>query len=78
MSRRGYLGLAAILLAAPAAAQDASALPQIGDLVNAAGGGVGRNAVMLVLGLTLLSLTPGLAIMVTCFPFVVTVLSILR
>lgn len=78
MSRRGYLGLAAILLAAPAAAQDASALPQIGDLVNAAGGGVGRNAVMLVLGLTLLSLAPGLAIMVTCFPFVVTVLSILR
>lgn len=28
--------------------------------------------------LTLLSLAPGLAIMVTCFPFMVTVLSILR
>ncbi len=34
--------------------------------------------VQLFLLLTLLSLAPGLAIMVTCFPFMVTVLSILR
>lgn len=32
----------------------------------------------LLLAITLLSLVPGLAIMVTCFPFIVTVLSILR
>ena len=32
----------------------------------------------LFLLITLLSLAPGLAIMVTCFPFMVTVLSILR
>lgn len=34
--------------------------------------------VQLVLLVTILSLAPGLAIMVTCFPFMVTVLSILR
>jgi len=32
----------------------------------------------LLLAITLLSLVPGLAVMVTCFPFIVTVLSILR
>jgi flagellar biosynthetic protein FliP len=35
-------------------------------------------AIQLLLLLTVLSLVPGLAIMVTCFPFIVTVLSILR
>lgn len=35
-------------------------------------------AVMLFMAVTILSLAPGLAIMVTCFPFIVTVLSILR
>ena len=37
----------------------------------------GRSVQLLVL-ITLLSLVPGLAIMITCFPFLVTVLSILR
>jgi len=37
----------------------------------------GRSIQLLVL-ITLLSLVPGLAIMITCFPFIVTVLSILR
>lgn len=81
MNRPAFLGLTLIglaLLAGPAVAQDAAPLPPIGDMVSAAAGGVGRNAVLLVGGLTLLSLAPGLAIMVTCFPFVVTVLSILR
>ncbi len=40
--------------------------------------GLGQNAVLMVLALTALSLAPGIAIMVTCFPFIVTVLSILR
>lgn len=35
-------------------------------------------AVQLFLLITVLSLVPGLAVMVTCFPFIVTVLSILR
>lgn len=43
-----------------------------------AAGGLGQNAVLMVLALTALSLAPGIAIMVTCFPFIVTVLSILR
>jgi flagellar biosynthetic protein FliP len=42
------------------------------------GAGLGDNAVLLVLALTGLSLAPGIAIMVTAFPFIVTVLSILR
>ena len=37
----------------------------------------GRSVQLLVL-ITLLSLVPGLAVMITCFPFIVTVLSILR
>lgn len=66
--------LIGLALAGPAAAQD---FPGFGA-GGAALGGLGRNAILLVGGLTLLSLAPGLAIMVTCFPFVVTVLSILR
>ncbi|MBU2956817.1 flagellar type III secretion system pore protein FliP [Paracoccus sp. 1_MG-2023] len=49
-----------------------------GDLGQAIGAGVGQNAVLLAAGLTALSLAPGIAIMVTAFPFIVTVLSILR
>ena len=41
-------------------------------------GSISLRTVQLFLLLTLLSLAPGLAIMVTCFPFMVTVLSILR
>lgn len=47
-------------------------------LGDAIGAGLGDNAVLLVLALTGLSLAPGIAIMVTAFPFIVTVLSILR
>lgn len=61
-----------LLAAAPAAAQE------FGDFAAGAANGIGQNAVLLLAGLTLLSLAPGLAIMVTCFPFIVTVLSILR
>ncbi|MFD1883721.1 flagellar type III secretion system pore protein FliP [Paracoccus pacificus] len=63
------------LLPGAALAQD------IGDLGQALGqgaNGVGQNAVLLVVMLTALSLAPAIAIMVTCFPFIVTVLSILR
>lgn len=42
------------------------------------GASLSGRAVQLLALITVLSLVPGLAIMVTCFPFIVTVLSILR
>jgi len=42
------------------------------------GGSVSARSVQLILLISVLSISPGLIIMVTCFPFVVTVLSILR
>ncbi|MEL6204024.1 MAG: flagellar type III secretion system pore protein FliP [Pseudomonadota bacterium] len=57
--------------AGPALAQDISiSLGEDGALTGV--------TLQLLLAITLLSLVPGLAIMVTCFPFIVTVLSILR
>lgn len=41
-------------------------------------GSIAARSIQLILLITVLSLVPGLAIMVTCFPFIVTVLSILR
>ena len=40
--------------------------------------GLAERTVQLIVLVTVLSLAPGIAIMVTCFPFIVTVLSILR
>ncbi|MDO5640952.1 MAG: flagellar type III secretion system pore protein FliP [Paracoccus sp. (in: a-proteobacteria)] len=45
---------------------------------DAATGGVGQSSILIFLALTVLSLAPAIAITVTCFPFMVTVLSILR
>ncbi|MFT4013891.1 MAG: flagellar type III secretion system pore protein FliP [Paracoccus sp. (in: a-proteobacteria)] len=69
--------LACLFLILPLAvhAQDAAGLDQA---VDAVANGVGRNAITLMAVMTALSLAPGIAIMVTCFPFIVTVLSILR
>jgi flagellar biosynthesis protein FliP len=70
----GLLLLAIITLAGlphPAMAQDLSI--SLGD-----GGSLSSRSIQLILLLTVLSLAPGIAIMVTCFPFLVTVLSILR
>jgi flagellar biosynthesis protein FliP len=60
-----------LVLASPAHAQDISI--DFGDDGTLAG-----RSVQLLLLITVLSLVPGLAVMVTCFPFIVTVLSILR
>ncbi|WP_370515162.1 flagellar type III secretion system pore protein FliP [Paracoccus sp. S-4012] len=57
-----------------ALAQDLAAPDPLAALT----GGLGRNAALIVLALTVISLVPGIAIAVTCFPFIVTVLSILR
>ncbi|MEW2919027.1 flagellar type III secretion system pore protein FliP [Ruegeria sp. ANG10] len=42
------------------------------------GGLISARTIQLILLITILSLAPGLAIMVTCFPFLITVLAILR
>ncbi len=62
---------ALILFAAPALAQSVSL--DFGDNASLA-----TRSVEIILLVTLLSIVPGLAVMVTCFPFIVTVLSILR
>jgi flagellar biosynthesis protein FliP len=69
------IALAAVLLggAAPVSAQELTL--SLGD---GAGGSLAVRSVQLLVLLTLLSLVPGLMIMVTCFPFVLTVLAILR
>ena len=41
-------------------------------------GSLATRSIQLLVLITLLSLVPGLAVMITCFPFIVTVLSILR
>lgn len=69
---RLMIALAALMLAATAAtAQDAGLLDAIHPTMT------GQSMLIITL-VTLLSLAPGLAVMVTCFPFIVTVLSILR
>ncbi len=60
-----------IFVAAPAHAQEV-AISLGGD------GSLTARSVQLIALITILSIVPGLAIMVTCFPFIVTVLSILR
>ncbi|MCJ8140543.1 flagellar type III secretion system pore protein FliP [Falsirhodobacter halotolerans] len=65
------LTLVLILLAEPALAQQVTL--DMGE-----GGSLAGRSIQLIALITILSLVPGLAVMVTCFPFIVTVLSILR
>jgi flagellar biosynthetic protein FliP len=60
-----------LLAAAPARAQDISI--SLGE-----GGSLSGTAIQLIALITVLSLAPGLAVMITAFPFIITVLSILR
>lgn len=71
--RRIAIGLAfsAAFLAGPAIGQEISI--DFGD-----GTSLATRSVQLLLLVTVLSIVPGLAVMITCFPFIVTVLSILR
>ena len=62
-----------LLLVLPAAAAAQSISLDFGD-----GGSLTATSLQLIALITLLSLAPGIAIMVTCFPFIVTVLAILR
>ncbi|MBY6048846.1 flagellar type III secretion system pore protein FliP [Vannielia litorea] len=66
------VALAVLLSAAPLAAQDISV--NLGD----GSGALTNQTIGLFALITILSLVPGIAVMITCFPFIVTVLSILR
>lgn len=66
-----WLILALLFCAGPAAAQELSL--DLGD-----GPLLSTRTVQLLVLVTVLGLAPGLAVTVTCFPFIVTVLSILR
>jgi flagellar biosynthetic protein FliP len=66
-----WVVLAVLVAGGPALAQDISI--DFGD-----GTSLATRSIQLLLLITVLSLVPGLAVMITCFPFIVTVLSILR
>ncbi|PCD75926.1 flagellar type III secretion system pore protein FliP [Pseudothioclava arenosa] len=66
-----FLLLAFLLLAGPAGAQELTL--NLGE-----GDSLASRSMLLIAGITLISLAPGIAVMVTSFPFIVTVLSILR
>jgi len=66
-----WLAVALALMANPLWGQSISV--DFGDT-----GSLATRSVELILLVTVLSLVPGLAVMVTCFPFIVTVLSLLR
>jgi len=74
LQRSGFiaavLATALIAAAAPALAQGIS--------IDLGEGSLTARSIQLLILVTVLSLVPGLAIMITCFPFIVTVLSILR
>ncbi|MCL3881839.1 flagellar type III secretion system pore protein FliP [Marivita sp. GX14005] len=61
----------AVIVSAPATAQSISL--DFGD-----GGSVTGTTIQLIALITVLSIAPGIVITVTCFPFIITVLSILR
>lgn len=65
--------VACLFCGAPLAASAQEISLSLGD-----GGSFTARSIQLILLITVLSVAPGLIIMVTCFPFLVTVLSILR
>jgi len=74
----GVIVLLAIFSGA-AIAQEAPAgqLPDIGGLVDGEGG-LSRSVIQLFIVVTVLSLAPGIVMMITCLPFMVIVFSIMR
>ena len=71
--RNWLSALIAVLVIAPS-----SAIAQDFSITLGADGSLSARVIQLFLLLTILSLVPGLAVMITCFPFMVTVLAILR
>ena len=70
--------LSVTLLAAPALAQESIPESLAGGFLGSGGGGLDATVIQLFLIITLLSLAPGIAMMVTCLPFMVIVFSFLR
>ena len=67
-----------LIMAAPALAQQAPAAPTINDLLQNPGGLVTGRIIQLIALLTVLSLAPGLLIMVTSFTRIIVALAFLR
>ena len=79
--RAACLIVLALALPQLAMAQEAppTQLPDLGGLIQSEGqGGLSSSVVQLFVVITVLSLAPGLAMMITCLPFMVIVFSILR
>ena len=76
MIRRGLLP--GLLLAAALCLGGGAAVAQEFSIDLGGDGALSSRTIQLFLLITVLSLAPGIAIMVTCFPFIITVLSILR
>ena len=70
-------GCAAVLMAGVALGASAASAQEL-SLSLGEDGALTATTLQIIAAITLLSLVPGLAVMVTCFPFLVTVLSILR
>ncbi|WP_226341054.1 flagellar type III secretion system pore protein FliP [Gemmobacter serpentinus] len=70
---RGLVLIVLLLLPGPGLAQDA-----LDGMLTASVPDLSTRSVQLIALITIISIVPGIAIMVTCFPFIVTVLSILR
>lgn len=56
----------------------ANEIPVVNDLFGGTGGGLSRSTIQLFLLITILSLVPAIAMMVTCLPFMVIVFSFIR
>lgn len=73
-----FKGGRAALAVAIAAALAWAAAPAAAQEIGFGQGSLTGQSLFIIAAVTLLSLAPGLAVTVTCFPFIVTVLSILR
>lgn len=73
MRIRAFIAVAMILTALPAGAQGIVPSDLLGGDAS-----LTERSIQILLLVTVLSIVPGLAVTITCFPFVVTVLSILR
>lgn len=78
MTPRAQLARVAAIAAVALACGASPALAQDITFSLGEGGSVSARTIQLILLITVLSLAPGIVIMVTCFPFLITVLAILR
>ena len=77
MTRQRF-GAAAVFAALIMTAAAPAIAPDVTISLGDGGGSLTGRTIQLILLISVLSIAPGLAIMITCFPFLVTVLAILR